>query len=754
MAKRFVNRIVCAVIAAILGVSTIITTCPTQVEAAAPDLGPVTSKDVIYQIITDRFYDGDTSNNVPDGFDATLYDGTGEDLKLYQGGDWAGIIDKIPYLKGMGVTAVWISAPYENRDTEIIDYQSGGSLNRWTSFHGYHVRNYFATNKHFGTLNEFKELRDALHANGIKLIIDFVTNHTSREMNPTANNIAEDGKLYEPDKKEDGSYAFDADGEPYDYDGDSLVENLIADPQNDTNGWFHGLGDRGSDSTRFGYRYKDLGSLADFSQENEDVAAYLEKATLFWADLGVNGIRHDATLHMDAAFAKGLKDAIDSSNTITQFGEFFIGRPDSKYDEYVYFPKETGINNLDFEFYRAASTAFGDFSTTMSDFGNMLTYTQDDYDYENQTVTFLDNHDVTRFGYTQRSHKTYHAALATLLTSRGIPNIYYATEQYVVPADSSDVSGRIFMQTDSEFDTSTTAYSLIGQLSDLRQDNDAIAYGTTTIRYSDDNVLIYERQFYDDVVLVAVNRQPDRTYTIDDVETLLPVGEYNDYLDGLLSGDGTTVVEGMGINNIGSITLSGGEVDIWEYNGSASAPEIGNVISTMGRVGNRVYIYGDGLDGNITVRFGDVVATVESNSANEIVTYVPSGATPGYCNITVEKSDVVSNSFTYNILSGDQNQIIFHVTAETSWGQNIYIVGNVPELGNWDPDNCTEAMLNPDYPEWFLPVSVPAGTTIEFKFIKKDASGNVTWEGGSNRVITSSSLSAGTVDTEIYTWQN
>lgn len=58
---------------------------------------------------------------------------------------------------------------------------------------------------------------------------------------------------------------------------------------------------------------------------------------------------------MDAAFAKGLKDAVDSHNTITQFGEFFIGRPDPKYDEYVYFPKQTGINNLDFEFYRAAS---------------------------------------------------------------------------------------------------------------------------------------------------------------------------------------------------------------------------------------------------------------------------------------------------------------------------------------------------------------------------------------------------------------
>lgn len=754
MFNRYLKKAISAVLALTLLLSPALFAFPVRADESQ-DLGPVTSKDVVYQIITDRFYDGDPTNNVPAGFDPTLYDGTGDDLKLYQGGDWAGIIDKIPYLKGMGVTAVWISAPYENRDTEILDYKADGSYDRWTSFHGYHVRNYFATNKHFGTLSEFEELRDALHDNGIKLIIDFVTNHTSREMNPTAGNIPEDGKLYEPDRKENGSFAFDENGEPYDYNGDGLVENLIADPQNDTLGWFHGLGDRGSDSSRFGYRYKDLGSLADFSQENGMVAQYLEDATLFWANMGVNGIRHDATLHLNPAFVKGLKDAVDSSNTVTHFGEFFIGRPDPKYDEYVYFPKQTGVNNLDFEFFRAASTTFGDFSTSMADFGNMLMYTQDDYEYENQTVTFLDNHDVSRFGYLQRNEKPYNAALATLLTSRGIPNIYYGTEQYVVPADGSDVSGRIFMETDSEFDTQTTAYQLIGDLSELRQSNDAIAYGTTVIRYSDDNVLVFERQFYDDVVLVAVNRQPDQSYTIGPVETDLPAGNYNDYLGGLLYGFNTVVTAGEGINHTSSFTLPGGAVCVWEYKASApSTPQIGDVMSTMGRVGNKVYIYGDGLNGDVSVKFGDVEAVVESNSANQIVTKVPAGAVPGDNNITVTKGSSVSNAFVYNVLSGDQNQIIFHVQANTAMGENIYIVGNIPELGSWDPDNCTEAMLNPNYPEWFLPVSVPAGTQIEFKFIKKDANGTVTWESGENRVITSSSSSAGSIDTEVYTWRS
>lgn len=683
-----------------------------------------------------------------------MFDGTGTDLKLYQGGDWQGIIEQIPYLKGMGITAVWISAPYENRDDEILDYQSDGSINRWTSFHGYHVRNYFATNEHFGDLNKFKELRDALQEADIKLVIDFVTNHTSRYQNPTASYIAEDGKLYEPDIMENGEYALDENGEPYDYNGDGVVENLLADPNNDTNGWFHNLGDRGSESDRWAYRNKDLGSLADFSQENSEVVAYLEKAINYWAGMGVNGIRHDATLHMNPAFVKGLKDSVDSNNTITHFGEYFIGRPDEKYDDYVYFQKQTGVNNLDFEMYRSLNSTFGDFSLTMSDFANMLVYTQEDYTYVNQTVTFLDNHDVTRFGYIQQNEKPYNAALAVLLTSRGIPNIYYGTEQYVTPEDSSDVAGRIFMQADCSFDTSTTAYSLIKELSDLRQENEAIAYGTTTILYSDDNVVVYERQFYDDIVVVAVNRQPDQTYTVPAMETALSDGTYNDYLDGMLYGGSINVSSTEGKTMLDAFELSGGEVCVWSYNAEeADTPQIGDVVSTMGRAGNTVYIYGDGLDGNVTVKFGEVEADITSAGKNMIETIVPQNAVPGYNDITVTKDGTVSNTFTYNVLSGEQNQIIFHVNAATNDGENVYIVGNIPELGNWDADECTEAMLNPEYPEWYLPVSVPAGTTIEFKFIKKDASGNVTWESGDNRVITSSSEDCGVIDTEVYIWR-
>ncbi|WP_026477531.1 alpha-amylase family glycosyl hydrolase [Alkaliphilus transvaalensis] len=732
---------------------------PSETEASTgyQGLGPITPKDTVYQILTDRFYDGDLSNNIPPGFDPSLFDGTGNDLKLYQGGDWQGIIDKIPYLKGMGITAVWISAPYSNRDTVINDYQPNGSIDRWTSFHGYHVRNYFETNKHFGEMQDFIALRDALHSNGIKLVIDFVANHTSRWQNPTRNFEPEDGRLYEPAKDSNGNYIFDSNGNTYDHNGDGKREYLLADPHNDINGFFHGLGDRGNDNSRFGFRHKELGSLADFSQENELVVQHLEKAALFWKSKGIDGIRHDATLHMNPAFVQGFKDAVDSApgGPITHFGEFFIGRPDPKYDEYRTFPDRTGVNNLDFEYYRVATNAFGNFSETMTAFGEMMIKTSNDYIYENQAVTFIDNHDVTRFRYIQPNNKPYHAAIATLMTSRGTPNIYYGTEQYLSAADASDIAGRVFMQRETDFNTNTTAYKTIKILSDLRQQNEAIAYGTTEILYSTNDVLVFKRQFYNKQVIIAVNRQPNQSFTVPALNTTLPTGTYQDVLGGLLLGKSVSVTNVGGQNRIGSFTLAGGQVNVWSYNPSlgTTIPRVGDVVSTMGRAGNLVYIYGTGLGGAVTVRFGNTQAQVVSNN-NEVITAIVPNTTPGIQNITVTKGGNTSNPFRYHVLSGDLVQVIFKVNAQTNMGENIHVVGNIPELGSWNPDLSTEAMMNPHHPEWFLPVSIPRGTTFEFKFIKKDQSGNVIWESGSNRSFTSSSSPTGVSDTPVYNWRN
>lgn len=719
---------------------------------AEDSLGPVTSKDVVYQILTDRFYDGDINNNTPSGSPSQIFDGTGSDLKLYQGGDFKGIIAQIPYLKNMGITAVWISAPYANRDEAIIDYQTDGSQITWSSYHGYHVSNYYKTNPHFGGMKDFTDMVAALHANGIKVIVDFVSNHTSRWQNPTNNNSAEHGRLYEPDRDSNNNFSFNVNGDPVDLNNDGSSDNLISDPNGTINpNWFHRKGDRGTDSSRFGYRYRDLGSLADFTHELPAVVKYLEEAAIFWKNTGIDGYRHDATLHMNPAFAKGFRDAIDSASggAVTHFGEFFIGKPDPKYAEYTSFPDRTNINNLDFEYFRTLTNVLGNGTKDMNTLANFYQYTANDYQYENQTVTFIDNHDVPRFLRINSDQRSLDVALATSLTSRGIPNIYYGTEQYVNGHDASENGGRVFLQKDKSFDQTTRAYKIIKKLSNLRQTNDALAYGLTSILYSTADVLVMSRKFYDKEVIIAINRSPYNAYIVPNLSTSLPVGSYTDVLTGELSGGTENVVNVSGNRQIASFQLSQQEVNVWSYNPDlGTSPRIGDIVSVAGRQGNEVTISGTGFNGTIEVFFGSTLASVSSSNDKEIKVIVPN-APAGEQVVTVKKSGITSNGFTFNVLSDDQNQMIFHVQKYTTLGQKVYIVGSIPELGNWDPAKSIDAFHNPDpaqWYNWFLPVSVPKSTTFQYKFIVKDDLGNITWEGGNNRSATSSSVINGVTD--------
>ncbi|MEU3505286.1 carbohydrate-binding module family 20 domain-containing protein [Streptomyces hundungensis] len=87
----------------------------------------------------------------------------------------------------------------------------------------------------------------------------------------------------------------------------------------------------------------------------------------------------------------------------------------------------------------------------------------------------------------------------------------------------------------------------------------------------------------------------------------------------------------------------------------------------------------------------------------------------------------------------------FHETKTTVWGQNVYVVGSIPALGNWDP-NAAVALSSASYPVWSATVGTPANTRFEYKYIVKDGSGNVTWESGANRVHTAAASGSETLD--------
>lgn len=669
------------------------------------------STDVIYQIITDRFLDGNPGNN-PTG---SIFDKN--DMRKYHGGDWQGIINKINdnYFTNMGVTALWISPPVENITT--LD-----PTNNSAAYHGYWARDFFKTNSAFGSATDFQTLVSTAHAKNIKIIIDFVPNHTSTS-EYSGYTFPEDGKLFR-----NGT--------------------LIGSFSNDSAGIFNHLSWSDFSTLENGI-YHSLYGLADLNHINSTVDTYMKDAINQWLDWGVDGIRVDAVKHMAKGWQKNWLSSIYSHKPIFIFGEWYNGGTAADADM-TDFANNSGMNLLDFRFANAVRNVIGG-SGSMYDLDSVISATASDFDEVNNQVTFIDNHDLSRFYTLSSSSDKVDQAYAVMLTSRGVPTVYYGTEQYL--AGTSDPYNRGDM---TSFNTSSKAYTVISKLAPLRKTNPAMAYGDTEQRWINNNVYIYEREFGDNVALIAVNKSSTSNYNITGLRTALPAGNYTDVLGGTLNGN-SILVSGTGA--VSAFDLGPGEVGVWQYTGGDTSPKIGNVAPSMAIPTNTITIDGRGFGTAAgSVRIGVTAATIVSWSDEEIKAVVPSmGA--GIYNVTVVSSgNVTSNIFDrFEVLSGPQVAVRFKVNnAATSYGTNVYLVGSVAELGNWSTAEAIGPLFNASgtigtYPTWFYDVNVPAGTKISYKFIKKDSSGNITWESGSNHTVTTPASGTDTVSVD---WQN
>lgn len=672
------------------------------------------STDVIYQIVTDRFFDGDTSNN-PSG---SIFDKS--NLQKYHGGDWAGITQKLNdnYFTDMGVTALWISSPVENIST--ID-----PSNNCASYHGYWAKDFFRTNQYFGSVSDFQTMINTAHAKGIKIVIDFAPNHTSTAEYGTMN-FPEDGALYK-----NGTY--------------------LGGFKNDSLGLFNHEGWTDF-NTYESCVYHSMYGLADLNHQNSTVDTYMKEAIQKWLSLGVDGIRVDAVKHMSLGWQKNWLSSIYSYKPVFVFGEWFNGGVSAD-AEMTNFANTSGMSLLDFRFANAVRNSLGSKTSTMEELYGVVAATSSDYDEVNDQVTFIDNHDMSRFmTLSSNNGRALENAYVVLLTSRGVPTIYYGSEQYAT--GTTDPYNRGDMPS---FNKNSTAYKVISYLSPLRKTNPALAYGTTQERWMNDDVLIYERQFGNNVVVTAVNRNQNSSYNISGLYTNLPQGTYSDVMQGTLGGGNITVASSGAVN---TFTLGAGQSAVWQYTANSSTtPIIGNVDPMMGVAGNTVTITGRGFGNSQgSVSFGTSTAQVVSWTDSQIKVTIPSVTAGEYAIKVTTSAGTASNSYSgFEVLTAKQTSVRFKVNnATTSYGSNVYIVGNVAELGNWDTSKAIGPFFNNTstigmYPTWFYDINVPAGTTIQYKFIKKDASGNVVWESGSNHKVTTPSDG-----TQVYTvdWQN
>lgn len=447
-------------------------------------------QETIYFIIVDRFHDGDPSNS--EGPNPALYDPTRQKWGKYWGGDLQGIIDKLDYLKNMGVTALWISPLFEQ--VEELMFESA-------AMHGYWTKDFKRINSRFVGKNEqtslftcsvFDRLIKEMHNRGMKMILDIVCNHSSPDVN------GQKGKLYD-----DGT--------------------LIADFYNDVNNWYHHNGEVTDWEDQWQLENCEMAGLADFNESNIDFRNYIKSAIKKWLDRGVDALRVDTVKHMPMWFWQEFNGDLQTHKpSLFIFGEWGFSKPWDNGS--VNFANKSGMSILDFGLCDGIRAAFG--QNAPGGFHLIQKIFDLDYLYDTATelITFIDNHDMPRFQSLNSDPGVLRLAMAMIMTSRGIPCIYYGTEQYLHNDTNggNDPYNRPMME---KWDASTQIYKDLQLFSKLRRLNPAISLGSQVEKYITPDVYCYLRRYRDSRCLVAMNKGGDVTIDVNNTE--LEDGEYN-----------------------------------------------------------------------------------------------------------------------------------------------------------------------------------------------------------------------------------
>ncbi len=570
-------------------------------------------QETIYFIVVDRFHDGDPNNS--QGPNPELYDPTGEEWGKYWGGDLQGIIDKLDYLKNLGVTALWLTPLFEQVENLLI--QSA-------AIHGYWTQDFKRLNPRFirpddnPSLNQtqvdrntvFDQLIAELHQRNMKLILDIVCNHSSPAIE------GQKGILYDDGVK-------------------------VADFNDDQDHWYHHYGEVTNWQDEWQVQNCELCGLASFNENNINYRNYIKSAIKQWLDRGVDALRVDTVKHMPIWFWQEFNADIQAHKPdVFIFGEWIYSSPLDPRS--VEFANHSGMTILDFGLCIAIREALAlGYEDGFYLIKNVL---DGDHHYSGATelITFIDNHDMHRFQSLNDDPEVLRLAIALIMTTRGIPCIYYGTEQYLHndtnadqnPFGNNDPYNRPQM---NSWDQDTEIYRMVRLLSGVRRLNPAVSMGGQWEKYITSDVYCYERRYRDSILFVALNR--GETVTLDSVDTELPDGEHTDIL-AILTRD-----------------------------------QLGNVESKY---------------------------LVESGKLNHLTLQK---------NQAIVLSHVGERLKAQTIIRAQLNGV------ETQPGERIVVIGDCPELGNWDIEKAYPLeYINPN--TWFgeIPFNESAGKLIHYKY--------------------------------------
>ena len=455
------------------------------------DVKGFTSEDVLYLIMPDRFANGNPENDVVGEMREKKVDRT--DSFARHGGDIQGISNHLDYIADLGVTAIWLNPTQEN------DMESG-------SYHGYAITDYYQIDKRFGSNEDFCALVEKAHEKNLEVVMDMIFNHCGSENYLFKDKPSKEWFNYHSNYVQTSfktASVMDIHA--------SAFEKKIA-----TDGWFTSV-------------------MPDFNQRNRHVARYLIQSSIWWIEYaGINGIRQDTHPYADFDFmSQWCKEVLNEYPYFNIVGETWLNsnvlvsywQKDSK----LAAPLNSNLPTvMDFPLQALMNQAFDE---ETGEWGGGLYKL---YDYQTQDLvyadpmnllTFLDNHDTSRFAQTDemaKNLKRYKQAMVFLLTTRGIPQIYYGTE-ILMTGDKGKGDGDLrkdfpggwqgdtrncFVE-NGRTEQENEAFEFTRQLLNWRKGNQVIGKGSLKHYSIQNGVYVYQREFNGKSVVVIMNGTDD-----------------------------------------------------------------------------------------------------------------------------------------------------------------------------------------------------------------------------------------------------
>jgi neopullulanase len=446
----------------------------------------VTSADLVYLIMTDRFSNGDTTNDKVEGLRDQLSDRKNPFSR--HGGDLKGVENKLDYLNDLGVTTLWMTPVIEN-DMPLMQ-EWGGMV---SGYHGYWLTDHYSVDPRFGGNDSYKHLIQSAHDKGLKIIQDAVYNHVGNHHWSVLDLPMKDWLNQWP------TYTNTNHKDEVFYDPHSVAsdKNIMV------GGWF-------------------VPHLPDLNLKNPYCANYMVQQAI-WSteEFGIDGWRVDTYKYCDEAFMNRVNSALKAEfPTLTIFGEAWCGNPVAS----AYFTQ----NNLDVPF-KHNLPGVTDFPVAfaMLDAANkgatnsLYSIVAQDFLYKNplRNCIFLDNHDMDRmYSVLGENFEKYKIAMGLLLTQRGIPQLYYGDEvlmkNFKIPSDAAvreDFPGGWKEDVINKFNVAgrnqkeNDAHNYVKTIANFRKTSKALQFGKLTQYVPQDDVYVYFRFEGNQNVMCIVN---------------------------------------------------------------------------------------------------------------------------------------------------------------------------------------------------------------------------------------------------------